>query len=136
MDDGTGGTAENAMVLVLSANGKTYIAALAYAMEFTPVVPAARFLADIPTDRSLSTELRASYFRCSPGKAGVKFSYERTLRYLGDGRQGPDPEASLLFADTFQLLDATYTDRFSCGKDLISQAPQQVRPSGVDPRIP
>jgi hypothetical protein len=124
------------MVLVLPRNGKASIAALAYAMEVAPVVPAAGFLADIPADRSLSTQLRASHFRSSPRKAGVNFFYERAFRYLGDGCQGPDPEAPPLFADTSQLLEAAYTDRFSRGKDIIAQAPQEIRSSGVDPRFP
>src|SRR5512135_3586577 len=104
------GSPEDAMVLVFPPNGKACIAALPYAMELAPVVPAAGFLADIAADRPLGTELRASHFQSSPGKARVNLFYKRTLRYLGDGRQGPDPEAPPLFADTLQLLNAVYAD--------------------------
>jgi len=91
-------------------NGKACFAALPYAMEVAPVVPAAGFLADIPSDRPLSTELRASHLRSGPGKARVKLFYERTLRYLGEGRQGPilrPPRSSRMPFNSWMLLILT-----------------------------
>ena len=59
MDDIAQIAAEDAVVLVLTLEGKALLATLSQTVEIAPVVPAARLLAKIPADGSLVAELRA-----------------------------------------------------------------------------
>jgi hypothetical protein len=65
----------------------------------------------------------------------VPGNHDRVLRDLGDGCEGPDPDAAVsCFVDPLEFFELADADQLVDLEDLFPEAAEQVRASGVKTR--
>jgi hypothetical protein len=126
---------ENAVILVLAGNGKTFFPALAETVELSTVIPASWFLTNISADRTLVPKLRTRDFAGCLCQRLVPGNHDRVLRDFGNGRECPDPDAAVSrFFDPFEFLEPVDADHLIDLEDMVPEAAEQVRTTGVKMR--
>jgi hypothetical protein len=132
MDDKTVLASEDAVVLIFSPHGVADVSASSQAMKCAPVVPTARLLTQIASQRALVSELRTGHLgggRCQAGICPVDF---RVFRYLRYGSERTDRPFSVGFSYSFQCIDMIDAHDVSGMEYLVSKASEQVGTAGHD----
>ena len=124
--------AEDAVVRVLALDGVALVPALAQAMEFSPVVPAAGLLAEVAPDGPLVAQLGARHLGGRHRQRPVLRSDDRVAGDFRNGGQGPDPKPSCRCClDAPEFLEPGDADDGGDAKNTVAQASEQVGSAGV-----
>jgi hypothetical protein len=135
MDNEARSAPENAVILVLAGNGKACFPALAETVKISTVIPASRFLANISADRTLAPKLRTRDFAGCLRQRPVPGNHDRVLRDFGNCCEGPDADAAVCcFVDPFEFFEFADADHLVDLEDMVPEAAEQVRTSGVKTR--
>jgi hypothetical protein len=117
------------MVMVLTGDRKAAVSSFSEALEFPPVVPAARFLTEITPQRSLVAKLRTRGRGCTLGKRGIALIDGTAFGDLGQGCESSYTQTFIGFPYAFQVLQSADADNTFQTKNIIAHASQKICPS-------